>query len=184
MSHGLTVALGWFLPLLPTVPVAAHAVPEGRSGGAARATAREGTGPAEMNDRRRPSSRPPSRLARVALVSAVVAGAVVSGFVVRSARAAPPALTDADRAAYWLERILRGPEPARLVLADFPQGVLSDAQSNRERLAAPTLERLSHPALPRAVQHNPHPNPRSTDTNLTALMNLVVSEQYHQRLDY
>lgn len=159
MSHGLTVALGWFLPLLPTVPVAAHAVPEGRSGGAARATAREGTGPAEMNDRLRPSSRPPFRLARVALVSAVVAGAVMSGFVVRSARAAPAALTDADRAAYWIDRILRGPEPARLVLADFHQGVLSDAQANLERLAEPTLDRLADPALRQRVQTNPDINP-------------------------
>ncbi|MFO0933876.1 MAG: hypothetical protein U1E39_14395 [Planctomycetota bacterium] len=89
-----------------------------------------------------------------------VLGAVVAAVLLASPlAAAPPPLTDADRAAYWLDRILRGPEPARLVLADFHQGVLSDAQANLERLAEPALDRLADAALRARVQANPDINP-------------------------
>lgn len=114
-----------------------------------------------MTLRRRPS--PPRRASRAArhrsggvlVAAAFLAIAGVAGPLA----AAPPPLTDADRAGYWLDRILRGPEPARLVLADFHQGVLSDAQANLERLAEPALERLADPALRARVQANPDVNP-------------------------
>lgn|GEM_PF-2722331 len=76
-----------------------------------------------------------------------------------AAVAAPAELTDADRVAYWLDRIVRGPEPARLALPHFHQALLSEAQRNLEALADVTLDRLADPRLRHRVQSLPDMNP-------------------------
>jgi hypothetical protein len=65
-------------------------------------------------------------------------------------------LTDADRAAYWLECILRGPNP-RGWSRRLPPGVFSDAQANPS--ASPTTSSGSPTPRCSGVQANPDINP-------------------------
>lgn len=91
----------------------------------------------------------PSRLRWIA------AGIVVAYATAAAAPAqdAPP--DEAARVAYWLDRLQRGPEPTPILLPNFHQGLLLDAQ--RQLVASPraTLERLADPALRERVQANP-----------------------------
>ena len=181
MSHGLPDALGWCFPLDARRRRAGVRGPT-----PSRDSARVGGGAdGRLGRWFRPEGEPPDGgsgpaggigvvpMTDLAVCSAAVRRARRPGLACRGvavalailllassttvARAAPP--TDAERVAYWLERILRGPEPSRLALADFHQGVLSDAQGNLERLPDATLDRLDDPALRQRVLANPDINP-------------------------
>src|SRR5262245_15885176 len=90
---------------------------------------------------RRMPSRPSVLRRAQALVAAVVLVGL-SGSVPASAAEAP---SRAERASYWLDRIVRGPELTTYLIPNFHQTMLDDAEANLRATPAETLERLADP---------------------------------------
>lgn len=119
-----------------------------------------------------PPSRPtfpgpaPRRVVLRGALAALLALALLVGAPV-GARAAPagspaPRPTDAERAAYWLDRIVKGPEPTALAIPRFHKELLADAERNLIALGDVTLERLSEPEWIERTQLQEDTNPWHT----------------------
>jgi len=67
--------------------------------------------------------------------------------------------TDGERVSYWLDRVLRGPEPTAFAIPNFHLAVLQDAERNLVELGDATVERLADDALRVRVQSQPDTNP-------------------------
>ncbi len=101
---------------------------------------------------------------RLSLVAVLLGGALALLGTWRPAIAdegRPLAPTDAERAAYWIDRIVNGPEPTSFAPGGlkFHKELLVDAERNLVTLGDVTLTRLSDPLLIAQVQQQDDLNP-------------------------
>jgi hypothetical protein len=97
--------------------------------------------------------------------------------VAATARGADDATpTPASRVAYWLDRLLTGPEAATWKIRDFHQNVLLDAERNLVALGSATLDRLADPALQRRVQESRDANPWHAILNVLRVIGVTRPE--------
>ena len=105
-----------------------------------------------------------------------VAGLVLV-LVAATARGADDATpTPASRVAYWLDRLLAGPEAATWKIREFHQNVLMDAERNLVALGSATLDRLADPALQRRVQEARDANPWHAILNVLRVIGVARPE--------
>jgi len=110
------------------------------------------------HDRRRPAGRRRGGPVFAALLSTALSLAP-SAPAAGSDETQASTPTDAVRAAYWIDRLLKGPEPTAFAIPSFHKTLLLDAQLNLVALGAVTLERLADPDLVERVQRQEDTNP-------------------------
>jgi hypothetical protein len=117
-------------------------------------------------------ARPPRPTARRRL--AFVAGCLLAASGAAPARAEPPepppVPTPEERAAWWLDRLVLGPEATTWQTPNFHKLLLADAEQNLAALGEVTLARLDDPAFQRRVQDNPDANAWHAVLTVLALM--------------
>lgn len=93
---------------------------------------------------------------RIAFASAI--WLLAAGSALRAGEV-PSEPTPEDRAGYWLDRIIRGPEPASFEISNIHKDLLLDAERNLAAIPDASLARLADPELLLRVQSQEDANP-------------------------
>ena len=98
-------------------------------------------------------------LRKVAALLAAALTLLGSGLPCLEAAERAPAPSPDARAAYWIERLVRGPEPMTFEIPKVYKDLLLDAEANLEVVADASLVRLSDAGLQQRVQSQDDANP-------------------------